>query len=40
MDYQLRLATDAGQCQQLNNGLIRLTPNDAGILVLNLSESQ
>ncbi|MDB6110214.1 MAG: hypothetical protein JWR69_1964 [Pedosphaera sp.] len=36
MDYQLRLAPDAGSCQQLSNGAIRLSPNNSGKLVLTL----
>ena len=34
VDYQLRLAPDAGFCQQLANGAIRLSPNRSGKLVL------
>ena len=33
-DYQLKLAPDAGSCQQMENGIIRLSPNDSGKLVL------
>jgi hypothetical protein len=34
MDYQLKLSPDAGSCQQMENGVIRLSPNAAGKLVL------
>ena len=34
MNYQLRLSPDAGSCQQLGNGAIRLNPNSSGKLVL------
>ncbi len=33
-DYQLELAPDTGSCQQLENGVIRLTPNPSGKLVV------
>jgi hypothetical protein len=36
VSYQVRLAPEAGSFQQLNNGDIRLRPNAAGKLVLNL----
>jgi hypothetical protein len=36
MNYQIRLSPDAGSCQQLENGAIRLNPNQSGknILIL------
>lgn len=34
VNYQLRLASGAGSCQQLGDGAIRLTPNSSGKLVL------
>jgi hypothetical protein len=34
VNYQLRLSPDAGFCQQLGNGAIRLSPNTSGKLVL------
>jgi hypothetical protein len=34
LNYQLRLSPDAGICQQLGNGAIRLSPNSSGKLVL------
>ena len=37
VDYQLRLAPDAGSCQQLDNGAIRLIPDGSGKLVLILA---
>ena len=36
MNYQLRLAPDAGLCEQLSNGTIRLSPDHSGKLTLNL----
>ena len=36
VNYQLRPFRDAGSCQQLNNGIIRLVPDVSGKLVLNL----
>ncbi len=36
-NYQLKLAEDAGSCTQLENGVIRLSPNSSGKLVLVLS---
>ena len=36
--YQLKLLPDAGSCQQLSNGAVRLTPNPSGKLVLLLGE--
>jgi hypothetical protein len=35
-DYQLRLAPNAGNCEQLTNGAVRLSPNRSGKLVLML----
>jgi hypothetical protein len=34
MNYQLRTAPDAGSCQQLDNGAVRLRPGRSGKLVL------
>jgi len=34
VNYQLRLAPNAGSCRQLSNGDIRLSPNSSGKLVL------
>ena len=34
MSYELRVSPDAGSCQQLDNGTIRLIPNRSGKLVL------
>lgn len=34
MNYQLSVPPDAGSCQQLGNGAIRLSPNSSGKLVL------
>jgi hypothetical protein len=39
VDYQLRLAPDAGFCQQLESGAIRFQANRAGKLVLLLGGS-
>ena len=36
MNYELRLSPNAGFCQQLSNGAIRLSPNSLGKLVLTL----
>lgn len=36
MTYQLRLAPGAGTCEQLTNGIIRLSPNASGKLILDL----
>ena len=36
VSYQLRLSSDAGSCEQLGNGAIRLSPNHSGRLVLNV----
>jgi hypothetical protein len=37
LNYQLKLSPDAGICQQLGNGAIRLSPNSSGKLVLILA---
>jgi hypothetical protein len=34
VNYQLQLAPDAGSCQQLSNGDLRLSPNSSGKLIL------
>ncbi|MGH7969957.1 MAG: hypothetical protein ACREIC_14640 [Limisphaerales bacterium] len=36
--YELRLSHGAGSCQPLDDGDIRLNPNDSGKLVLNLAQ--
>jgi hypothetical protein len=33
VDYQLKLGSQAGSCQRLGGGVVRLVPNDAGKLV-------
>ena len=35
--YQLQIAPNAGSCQRLNNGVIRLIPNSSGKLILILN---
>jgi hypothetical protein len=37
MNYRLGLSPNAGSCQQLSNGAIRLSPNSSGKLVLILN---
>jgi len=36
--YDLTIASDSGSCQQMDDGVVRLTPNAAGSLVLLLAE--
>jgi hypothetical protein len=36
--YSIRLASDAGTCEQLDDGVIRLSPNGSGKLILLLAE--
>jgi hypothetical protein len=33
-DYQLRLSAESGSCQELSNGVIQLSPNNSGKLVM------
>ncbi len=37
VDYQLKLSPDAASCRPLDNGAIRLTPNNSGKLILLLA---
>ncbi len=39
-DYQIRLAPDEGFCQLLGNGVIRLTPGNAGKLTMQLTATK